>query len=119
MAKKKRGGQKGNVNALKHGFFAKTYEEDELIDLEAIMAVGLDSEIAMLRVVMRRYLVFSKGVQDLDTLGRTVELMGMAATRLAGLLKVKRYLGGGEDEDLLSTINQAIEEITEELGLSL
>lgn len=118
--KRKRGGQPGNLNALKHGFYSRQFQDQELLDLEAIMAEGLDDEIAMLRVAMRRYFeLVTQHITDIDYMANTVEIMGMAATRLAGLLKIKKFLGGGEDEELLSTINQAIADVAEELGLSI
>jgi hypothetical protein len=48
------GGQPGNRNALKHGFYSKLFKPGELDDLNAVLADGLTDEIAMLRVVVRR-----------------------------------------------------------------
>jgi len=49
--KRKRGGQKGNQNARTHGFYSKELDETEKVEyLLAVKVVGLDSEIALLRV---------------------------------------------------------------------
>jgi threonine dehydrogenase-like Zn-dependent dehydrogenase len=117
--KRKRGGQPGNLNALKHGFYSRQFRDQENLDLEAILAEGLDDEIAMLRVAMRRYFEVAAGIDDIEVLANTVGIMGMAATRLASLLRVRKLIGGGDEEKLLKTINQAIAELTEELGLSI
>ena len=117
--KRKRGGQPGNLNALKHGFYSRQFKDSEILDLEAILADGLDDEIAMLRVTMRRYFEVVQGVNDIDVLANTVGIMGIAATRLAGLLRIKKLLGGGDDDEWLRTINQAIADVSEEFGLSI
>jgi len=49
-----RGAQPGNTNALKHGFYAKHFNQLELSDLETALSGGLDNEIEMLRVAQRR-----------------------------------------------------------------
>jgi hypothetical protein len=54
MANRKRGAQPGNLNALKHGFYSRSFLDLENTDLEAMLAQDLESEIAMLRVVVRR-----------------------------------------------------------------
>ena len=54
MANRKRGAQPGNLNALKHGFYSRNFLDLENTDLEAMLAQDLESEIAMLRVVVRR-----------------------------------------------------------------
>ena len=55
--KNKRGGQPGNQNARKHGFYSNTMDEEEWLDLEqAMVAQGLDEEIAMMRVKIKAVL---------------------------------------------------------------
>ena len=56
--KKSRGAQPGNANALKSGFYSRTFSEAELVEIGrlAVAELGLDEEIAMLRVLMRRVL---------------------------------------------------------------
>jgi hypothetical protein len=49
-AKRSWGGQPGNVNALKHGFYSHTFRSEEREDLEAMLAEGVEEEIALLRV---------------------------------------------------------------------
>lgn len=38
MVKRKRGGQLGNLNALKHGFYSRQFKGMELDDLELLKA---------------------------------------------------------------------------------
>lgn len=49
------GAPKGNQNALKHGFYARSLSDQESADLVSLMASGeLDDELAMTRVLIRR-----------------------------------------------------------------
>jgi len=47
---KRRGGQPGNVNAVKHGFYSRRFRELEAEDLDAALQNGLGDEIDMMRV---------------------------------------------------------------------
>jgi len=49
-----RGGQHGNRNALKHGFYARTLPSSEIKDIETYTFKGLQDEIAALRLLNRR-----------------------------------------------------------------
>ena len=53
-AHKKRGGQPGNTNALKHGFYTKNFSLAERRGLQATEGVALGDEIGLLRVLIRR-----------------------------------------------------------------
>ena len=117
MAEKKRkpGSQPGNTNALKHGFYSQRFRQLELIDLEALLSDGLQDEINLLRVVMRRVFgVASEEEQDADTWFRALASLGLAAGRLANLLRTQHTLRA-EGEDLLGVISQAIGEVASEL----
>jgi len=45
-AGRRQGGQQGNLNALKHGFYSMQFQEGEIADLEK--AEGLKEEIGMM-----------------------------------------------------------------------
>ncbi len=100
---RKRGAKPGNTNALKHGFYSRQFREVELADLEAMLAKGLESEIAMLRVVIRRVLELARGVDNLEQARDNLYALGSAATRLATLLRTQKIHFGDTDY-----INQAI-----------
>jgi hypothetical protein len=46
-----RGGQPGNTNALKHGFYSRRFRDIEFSDLDVITVADLQNEIAMMRVL--------------------------------------------------------------------
>jgi len=51
--KRKGGGQPGNTNALKHGFYSRRFCDLELGDFESSLGDDLQSEVAMLRAGQR------------------------------------------------------------------
>jgi hypothetical protein len=136
MANKRRGAQPGNLNALKHGFYSRSFKDLENSDLETMLAQDLESEIAMLRVVVRRAFELStapgqppspllggtEGGPDLDAqtkLGTAIHVMnslGMASIRLGSLLKIQAMLGK-RDNDVGAAISEALKQVARDLKL--
>jgi len=116
-AKKTRGAQPGNKNALKHGFYADGFLEGENNHLDAAIADDLASEINMLRIQSRRMFLMSDGITDLEIASDVLGALGLAATRLATLLKTQSYLTGGQDADVKEAISTALAAIVEEFKL--
>ena len=111
-----RGAQLGNTNALKHGFYARAFRDLEAADLDMLLRDGLTDEITMLRVMMRRTMDLADKIKDVDTIGATLGVLGMTATRLAGLLRTQKILGG-DNSSTAAAIAQALSEVATELGL--
>jgi len=112
---RKRGAQPSNLNALKHGFYSRQFKPDERDDLETMLADGLTDEIAMLRVIIRRVMELADGVemtQAINLLGA----LGMASTRLAGLLRTQRLLTG-DSNTTAQAISDALADIVKDLKL--
>jgi len=60
--KRKRGGQKGNQNARKHGFYSATLSNEEISEFwSTIAAEGLEPHIALLRIKLRSGLEHDPG----------------------------------------------------------
>jgi hypothetical protein len=124
MANKRRGAQPGNLNALKHGFYSRSFKDLENKDLEVMLAQDLESEIAMLRVVARRAFELSTAPaegdadpgQSLDKAIHVMNSLGMASIRLGSLLKIQAMLGKRES-DIGATISEALKEVARELKL--
>jgi hypothetical protein len=114
--KRQRGGQPKNRNALKHGFYSRTFQDLEHLDLDAALAEGLDNEIAMLRVITRRVLDLGAGVDDLDTATKLLGVLGAASTRLAGLLRTQKLLGTDQTNTALA-LQDALSQVVLELGI--
>lgn len=114
-ARRRRGGQPGNANALKHGFYARHFHPTELVDLDVVNA-NLQDEISALRVVMRRLLGYTGGIDDLDTFIATTNALGVIATRIASLSRTSKLLSGG-DSSVAAALSQALAEISKELPI--
>jgi hypothetical protein len=103
-AKRKRGGQPGNRNALKHGFYARSFDLDIIKDLD-IHSPHVDDEIHLLRLFMRRICqnAFVGGGQtDLQTL----RALALASNIVARLYKTRNAF----DPSLASILSASLEE---------
>jgi RNA polymerase-binding transcription factor DksA len=61
--KRNRGGQLGNHNAFKHGFYSELYKRTEKEKLSQLQNADLTGEIELLRIQLNRYLE-SESTQD-------------------------------------------------------
>ena len=101
---KKRGGQKGNRNAFKHGFYSKYFNAFESKALSEIPLTDMIGEIGLMRVNVDRFMeVYTTSLADLDYEER---LSGLRAITLA----VGRIVGL---ERILSTKGKNIQQYEE------
>ncbi len=113
---RKRGGQPGNKNALKHGFYSPHFKPTEAADLETLEDdSNLTSEIHMMRVIIRRVFEQAQACPDLETWAAVLGSLGAASTRLAGLLRTQKLLDGG-GSDVADALSQALKEVTSEIS---
>jgi len=112
-----RGGQPGNTNALKHGFYSDRFSPIELNDLDIALEDGLSGEISALRVLIRRFYSQLENSEDLKLSDAALHLqsVGAAMTRLASLLRTDRILNGSDESAVMGAIHQALTEFTEDL----
>jgi hypothetical protein len=109
-----RGAPKGNLNALKHGYYSRLFRATESTDLEYDSSGNLENEITLLRVMIRRTMQLANGIDDLREATRVLDALGAAAGRLACLLRIQKSLNtphpGAADE-----ISIAIQQVNQEL----
>ena len=114
---RKPGGQPGNLNAWKHGFYSRRFKDLELSDLASVITDNLDDEISLLRVMIRRVFEFADSqAETLEDWESVLSTLGAASTRLAGLIRVQTLSSGKSQniEDLLAEdIGEAAHEISE------
>jgi hypothetical protein len=56
--KRKRGGQHGNQNATKHGYYSQELNKQERLDFDAAAGMqGIDEEIALLRYKIKKAII--------------------------------------------------------------
>jgi hypothetical protein len=109
-----RGAPKGNLNALKHGFYSRLFRGSESNELGEDQFTSLENEITLLRVMMRRTMELADGIDDLREATRVLDALGAAAGRLSNLLRAQKCLttprSGVADE-----ISIAIQQVNQEL----
>ena len=117
FTRKGRGAQPRNTNALKHGLYSAHFRELSEPELTAAMASGLQDEIAMLREIMARVLALANDADDLETVQNLLGSLGVASSRLAGMLKTQRILTPSENDDLSNALATALSTVVKELNL--
>ena len=65
------------------------------MDLEE--ADDLQEEIKMMRVVTRRLLKMARTCKDTGEMVNVLGALGLASTRVAGLMRTQKFLGGNKD----------------------
>jgi len=106
---RRKGGQPGNQNARKHGFYSRVLSEAEQLEVaEAEGIEGLDGEIAVLRVKLRELL--EKHPDRIDLQMQTV-------STLARLMRTKYKITPEQKNDLKEAITTVLKEVAIPLGL--
>jgi uncharacterized protein YjcR len=116
--KRRRGAQPGNLNALKHGFYARQFHQAELNDLDQLVSSGLQDEIAMLRLIIRRVVQLAAQAESLDQLLRLLNTLSHATANLGRLMKIQYALTGGRT-DFDRDLEDILFELNKEWGLDI
>ena len=109
--KRKRGGQPGNTNAFKHGFYTKNFSLAERRGLQAANGVVLGDEIALLRVLIRRFaeqIQSSQGVPPSES-AQHLAVVSEAMLRLASLLRTDHMLGGAQSSTFIKQLSLVLQ----------
>ena len=102
QTKRKRGGQKGNRNARKHGFYSSTLSPAETCQLLTITNLeGVDPEIAFIRVKLQSSLQYGPGNRRLI----------IEASRLLVKWYSAKYRLDRTDRNYLKTVIESLLEI--------
>ena len=123
-AKKARGGQAGNTNALKHGFYASLFNSAERRRLEKFDQAEIDDDITLLRVLIKRAAaaVLHPSPNAPLTLGQrlaALRVITYASARLEKLQRTKLLLRGPVEDWREQVIGAALDELSEEIGQQL
>jgi len=111
----RRGAPPGNLNALKHGFYARQFKKAELTGLEQCDFDGLNDEIAILRVYIRRLIQQGSDTTDLYQTAGILRILCLATASLTRLIKTQHFLVSGADDPLMRDLRQALDEVTQEI----
>jgi hypothetical protein len=111
-AKKKKGGQKGNRNAAKKNFYSKIFDEAEKLDLaDATGIEGIDEEIALLRMEIK------KAITGGDE--RNLLLLVKAAAALDKLIRTRYQITSSQRHGLKEAIDNVINNVLVPLGVNI
>jgi hypothetical protein len=98
------------------GFYDLVYEAGEIEDFNKNPYGDLISEIALIRIYIRRALRETDGIKDLGEIIRVLNALGLAASRLARLLEVQHKLSQGSPL-FAQAIEQSILKLGKEMGI--
>lgn len=124
---RKRGGQIGNKNALRHGFYSKNFSAEEKKRLDVQEGIDISPEIILIRVMIDRLkdeikfkeqtITDANGniLRDAHYLNQLNTLSAMTQSE-ASLIRTQ-YLIRGKSGDIQSSILAALEELRLEMGL--
>jgi len=111
-SRQKRGGQKGNHNAIKHGFYARIFDEAEKVDFSVAAGVeGIDEEIALLRLEIKN--AISGGDE------RNLMLLVKAAGALEKLIRTRYQITSTQRQGLKEAIGNVIKDVLVPLGINI
>ena len=114
MTGRRRGAQPGNKNALKHGFYSRSFRNLESEELDRL-SNGLADEITLLRVLIRRVFEAANDEEDtLDTWVKSLHALSMAASRIAALVRTQKSLNGDTDTQMAEALSAALQQISRE-----
>jgi hypothetical protein len=113
----KSGGQRGNTNALKHGFYSRKFRVLEKGDLEGMEDPNhLKDEMMLLKAVIRRVWEFSSdGTQDLDSWISALNVLGLAVSRQARVLWLQSQFDKANGSDSTKAMSEALKKIMDEV----
>jgi hypothetical protein len=106
------GGQPGNTNALKHGFYSKNFSLAERRGLQAAEGLVLVDEISLLRVLIRRFaeqIQANQGV-SINESAQHLSVASEAMSRLASLLRTDHMLGGSQTDAFMTQLGRAMKQ---------
>ncbi len=89
---KKRGGQPGNRNAWKHGFYSKYFSPFDIRALSDIPVTAMTGELGVLRLSVDRFMeAYTASLKDLDYEERLAALrfITLAVGRIAALERLQ------------------------------
>jgi hypothetical protein len=111
-ASSKKGAPAGNRNALKHGFYAKIFNEAEKVDFTNAAGIeGIDGEIALLRLEIKKAI---SGGDD-----RNLKLLVKAAGALDKLIRTHYQITASQRNGLKEAIENVIKEVLLPLGINI
>ena len=109
---RKKGGQPGNRNAVKHGFYSRTLNEAEQKDFEKAAGIqGIDEEIALIRLEIKKAIT---GGDDTN-----LKIIVRATNALEKLIRTRYQISAAQRHGLKEAIGNVIRDIIIPLGINV
>ena len=115
--KKSRGGQPGNLNALKHGFYTRHFNNHDLAGVNSTDFNGLMEEIAIIRLYTRRLIELDNLSADISQVANILRILCLASLTITRLVKTHQILRLGDASSSADDLHQVLEQLTRELHL--
>jgi hypothetical protein len=116
IPKRHRGGQPGNINALKHGFYTRRFNQSDLAGVESTDYNGLMDEIAIIRLYTRRLIELDDQSDDISQVANILRILCLASITITRLVKTSQFLQlHGNDE--ATDLHKALQHLTSVLNL--
>src|SRR4030042_5857777 len=111
--KKHSGAPKGNLNALKHGFYTRRLNKRDLSGIETTDIKSLAEEIALIRVFTRRLVETCDHSANFYELADTLRILCLASSTITRILRAHSIITGnmgGLDGEISQAIDQVLAE---------
>jgi hypothetical protein len=107
----KRGAPQGNQNARKHGFYSRSLDEAERLEMEEASYVeGIDQEITLLRIKLRDLV---------ENHPDRIDLHLEAANTIARLVRTRYQISKEQKRSLKEAIAKVLTEVAVPLGVGI
>ena len=110
------GGQLGNINALKHGFYTRRFKKHDLSGVESTSIKGLAEEIALIRIFTRKLIESANPSADLYELAGVLRTICLASATITRIMKAQAFLTN-DPSDFYRDVDEAIRQVRIEMGL--
>lgn len=114
--KRHRGGQPGNINALKHGFYTRRFNPTDLADVESTDYHSLMEEIAIIRLYARRLIELDNPSADVSQVANILRILCLASITITRLVKTSQFLQS-DGNSSASDLHMALVHLTSVLKL--
>ncbi len=99
---------------MEQGFYERGFEAQEKQDLGEIPTGDLSSEIALLRVIIRRLLDRASEVESLDKLLALYRVIDMTCTCIGTLVRGQFTVSGSKSGEVLEDLSKILEDLSKE-----
>jgi hypothetical protein len=110
------GGQPGNLNALRHGFYTRRIHKRDLSGVEDTSIKGLAEEIALIRIFTRKLIESGIDTADLYEIAGILRTICLASATITRIIKAQAFLVN-DPTNFYQEVDEAIRQVRLDMGL--